>query len=573
MLKKATTLLLCVLLSFLSFAQNNKINVINRSEVSTDPQNKKILLEEFTGIHCGNCPDGHAMAKKLHTAKPEDVFIIAVHAGYYATPGADQADLRTDDGIELHDFFGADSYPSGMVNRIPYENEYAISRSLWAKQARIIISDIAPVNLMVNCEYDDFYEKITVTVDGYWVEDSPSDSARLSVALLQNNIQAYQAGSGIGDDYIHQHILRDYITDALGDLITTNKKGEYFTATYTYTLPEDYRGVVVVPEQLELIAFVTENEANVLNVASKKLSHSSFELTMEAEISEPKIPIGRNYAYSFLEMYLENKSTTPITSATFDVELNGVVKQTEWTGNIDALSTKEISIPIDWSAQTDDNEWKVTLTAINGEKYDGNKIKGSFGEIVQAPTEMTVKIKTDSYSDDNRWMIKDANGNIIEEFEGFTNGTAEEKVFEATLKGGNIYCVEVTDIWGDGIKTPRGYIKIYNKDNSLVAQNLEISDFGWRTFIKVVEETNEEEEDDNTNVNEFEHNGINIVYTNDKININNCQNFIVNIYDMSGRCVMSHENQDIISTEELNNGVYLINIITSNSNKTFKITK
>ena len=573
MLKKATTLLLCVLLSFLSFAQNNKINVINRSEVSTDPQNKKILLEEFTGIHCGNCPDGHAMAKKLHTAKPEDVFIIAVHAGYYATPGADQADLRTDDGIELHDFFGADSYPSGMVNRIPYGNEYAISRSLWAKQARIIISDIAPVNLMVNCEYDDFYEKITVTVDGYWVEDSPSDSARLSVALLQNNIQAYQAGSGIGDDYIHQHILRDYITDALGDLITTNKKGEYFTATYTYTLPEDYRGVVVVPEQLELIAFVTENEANVLNVASKKLSHSSFELTMEAEISEPKIPIGRNYAYSFLEMYLENKSTTPITSATFDVELNGVVKQTEWTGNIDALSTEEISIPIDWTAQTDDNDWKVTLTAINGEKYDGNNIKGSFGEAVQSPAEIIVKIKTDDFSDDNRWMIKDIDGTIVEEFDGFTDGAAEEKEFDVTLEVGKTYCIEVTDVWGNGIKTPRGYIKIYNKDNSLVAQNLEISDFGWRTFIKVVEETNEEEEEDNTNVNEFEHNKINIVYTNDKININNCQNFIVNIYDMSGRCVMSHENQDIISTEELNNGVYLVNIITSNSNKTFKITK
>ena len=573
MLKKATTLLLCVLLSFLSFAQNNEINVINRSEVSTDPQNKKILLEEFTGIHCGNCPDGHAMAKKLHTAKPEDVFIIAVHAGYYATPGADQADLRTDDGIELHDFFGADSYPSGMVNRIPYGNEYAISRSLWAKQARIIISDIAPVNLMVNCEYDDFYEKITVTVDGYWVEDSPSDSARLSVALLQNNIQAYQAGSGIGDDYIHQHILRDYITDALGDLITTNKKGEYFTATYTYTLPEDYRGVVVVPEQLELIAFVTENEANVLNVASKKLSHSSFELTMEAEISEPKIPIGRNYAYSFLEMYLENKSTTPITSATFDVELNGVVKQTEWTGNIDALSTEEISIPIDWTAQTDDNDWKVTLTAINGEKYDGNNIKGSFGEAVQSPAEIIVKIKTDDFSDDNRWMIKDIDGTIVEEFDGFTDGAAEEKEFDVILEVGKTYCIEVTDVWGNGIKTPRGYIKIYNKDNSLVAQNLEISDFGWRTFIKVVEETNEEEEEDNTNVNEFEHNGINIVYTNDKININNCQNFIVNIYDMSGRCVMSHENQDIISTEELNNGVYLINIITSNSNKTFKITK
>lgn len=568
MLRKIlTSLVLCIFILPNSFAQNNEISV------STDPQNKKILLEEFTGIHCGNCPDGHAMAKKLQIAKPGEVFIIAIHAGHYSEPGLDQADLRTEDGIEIHDFFPISGYPSGMINRTKYEGKYVINRSLWSRHAKGINSETAPVNLMIKCEYDDFYEEISITVNGYWVEDSPSDSARLSVALLQNNIQAYQAGSGIGNEYMHQHVLRDYITDAFGDLIETNKKGEYFTATYTYKLPEDYRGVVVVPEQLELIAFVTENESNILNVTSKKLSHPSFEIPMEAEISEPKIPIGRNYAYSFLEMYLENKSTTPITSATFDVELNGVVKQTEWSGEVDALSIKAIYIPIDWSAQIDDNEWQVTLTAINGEEYKGNKIKGTFGEIVPAPTEIVVKIKTDNFSDDNRYMIKDTDGNIVEEFTGFTDGTAEEKEFEVTLEKDKTYCIEVTDAWGDGIKTPRGYIKIYNKDNSLVSQNLEISDFGWRTFINIIEEENEEEEEDGTNVNEIEHNNINIVYTNDNVIINNCQDFKINIYDMSGRCLMSRENENCISTEELGNGVYLVNIITSNSNNTFKITK
>ena len=27
--------------------------------VSTSPENKKIILEEYTGIHCTYCPDGH----------------------------------------------------------------------------------------------------------------------------------------------------------------------------------------------------------------------------------------------------------------------------------------------------------------------------------------------------------------------------------------------------------------------------------------------------------------------------------------------------------------------------------
>ena len=222
-------------------------------------------------------------------------------------------------------------------------------------------------------------------------------------------------------------------------------------------------------------------------------------------------------------------------------------------------------------------------------------IKGTFGAVVQSPKEIIVKIKTDNFSKDNRFMIKDINGNIVDEFEGFTNGTAEEKTFEASLEAGNTYCIEVTDIWGDGIKTPRGHIKIYDTDNNLVTQNLDISDFGWRTFLNVIENENEDEnedenngededenedngEDENenediTNVNEIEHNGINIVYTNNNIIINNCQDFRVNVYDMSGRCLMSHENESLISTEVLDNGIYIVNVITSNSNKTFKITK
>mgnify|MGYP001317457731 FL=1 len=41
-------------------------------EVPTTVQKKNILLEEFTGIHCGNCPDGHAIANTLATFHPEN---------------------------------------------------------------------------------------------------------------------------------------------------------------------------------------------------------------------------------------------------------------------------------------------------------------------------------------------------------------------------------------------------------------------------------------------------------------------------------------------------------------------
>jgi hypothetical protein len=39
--------------------------------VSTSPENKKIILEEYTGIHCTYCPDGHEIAQSLKDANPD----------------------------------------------------------------------------------------------------------------------------------------------------------------------------------------------------------------------------------------------------------------------------------------------------------------------------------------------------------------------------------------------------------------------------------------------------------------------------------------------------------------------
>lgn len=535
----------------------------NDFNVSTKPENKKFLIEEFTGIKCGNCPDGHAMAKDLQLAKENEAFIIAIHAGHYAEPSPDQIDLRTDDGLTIHNFYGANSYPSGMVNRREYYDNIIVGRSSWVMIARETNAEIAPVNLWLDLSYDDFTEEIDITVEGYWTEDAPSDEPKLSVALLQNNIQGFQAGSGVSDEYMHQHVLRDYITDALGDTITKCKKGDFFSKSYTYALPSDYKGVVVVPEQLEIIAFVSETESNILNVAGKKLTHSSFKLPLEASIAEPKIPVGKNYFFSFMELYLENKSTETITSASFDVELNKTTKTVEWTGNVPALSMKQISIPVDWiETQVEENDWTITLVALNGEDYKGNKIKGSFDDPVVATNDIKIKIKCDNYSDDNSFVIKDIDGNVIEEFEGFTHGTAEELEFEMNLKKG-YYCLEVTDIWGDGITSPRGHVKIYSDEDKLITQGMEIKRFGWRVFLNVEENLNINEAEDETK----------ITYVDDHIFIDENDDFSVAIYDISGRSVMKGENINNINMSDFNEGTYIVNVITSYSNKIFKLIK
>ncbi|MCB0453277.1 MAG: hypothetical protein KDC94_10420, partial [Aequorivita sp.] len=54
--------------------------------VSTSPQDQNVVLEEFTGIHCVFCPQGHAIAKAIQDANPDRVTLINIHQGGYAVP-------------------------------------------------------------------------------------------------------------------------------------------------------------------------------------------------------------------------------------------------------------------------------------------------------------------------------------------------------------------------------------------------------------------------------------------------------------------------------------------------------
>ena len=58
-LMKKVRLLASVLLSSMSLTSL-------AYEVSTEIQWKNVLLEDFTGIHCPNCPDGHIILHDLN---------------------------------------------------------------------------------------------------------------------------------------------------------------------------------------------------------------------------------------------------------------------------------------------------------------------------------------------------------------------------------------------------------------------------------------------------------------------------------------------------------------------------
>ena len=53
-----------IVLSFLGLFAAFAVGAQTPQFVSTEAANKNVVLEEFTGINCGFCPDGHKIVKE-----------------------------------------------------------------------------------------------------------------------------------------------------------------------------------------------------------------------------------------------------------------------------------------------------------------------------------------------------------------------------------------------------------------------------------------------------------------------------------------------------------------------------
>lgn len=231
---------------------------------STAPENKNVVLEDFTGVRCGYCPDGHVRAKALSDANPGRIVIIAVHAGPYAAPMAGWADFTTSFGQALVDQSSVTGYPAGTINRRVWTKPQttgglAMSRGEWANASAPILAEVSPVNIGIKKTYNSSTRELAVSVELYYTADG-NVANNLNVALLENKVMSKQSGgTPDANNYEQNHILRNFLTGQWGEAIGVHKKGEYVTKTYKYTVPAN-----VNMDNADVAAYVAEGNKNII---------------------------------------------------------------------------------------------------------------------------------------------------------------------------------------------------------------------------------------------------------------------------------------------------------------------
>ncbi len=236
---------------------------------------KQVLLEDFTGHKCVNCPEWGIFAHELAQELDHKLIIIAVHAGYYATPDASgdyTADLRTDAGETLYNDFQIFANPTGLIDRDEYNGSMLIYPDSWELAVNAQLEKESVATLSVK---NKFYPNLnTVVIDLKAVALSDLEGKyKVCVYLTEDHVISPQKNNNpeVGPtpdwlDFEHMGLLRDAINTTYGAYVSATGEmvtGEIYSKEYVYRLNDDW-----VPANCNVIVYLyNENTWEIIQVA------------------------------------------------------------------------------------------------------------------------------------------------------------------------------------------------------------------------------------------------------------------------------------------------------------------
>lgn len=435
--------------------------------VGTDPENKNVVLEEFTGIHCTYCPDGHAIAQGIYDMHPEDVILVNVHVGPFAAPSGGEPDYRTPWGAALDGQAGVAGYPAGTVNRHLFpgwgqQGGTAMSRNYWVAASDQIMASESYLN--VGCEsFLTAAGQLTVNVEVYYTGDSPESVNFLNVAILQNNVFGPQTGGGAGNNYQHMHMLRHFITGQWGVEITETTEGSLYSNTFTYDIPADYNGVPVVLEDLDVVAYVAEGHQEIVS-GTKGTVTMEAAYDYDATVSEVFFPLSQACAGDLApRIEIKNYGDVTMTSATIEYSVNeGDLYTYEWTGELEYTHTEEIVLPgVPYDMETE-NSLTISITNPNGETDENpnnNESVTNFEAATETSTSLEMQLFVGAWAHEISWEFVNGEGEVLAEGDNYE--TNEVVNMELPIAGSGCYTFYLYDSGNDGF-AGGGYLKIYD---------------------------------------------------------------------------------------------------------------
>jgi hypothetical protein len=211
---------------------------------------QNILIEDYTGHLCGNCPPAAEKITELKDLYGDRLLSMAVHSGSFAITQIPPYtyDFRTPEGNELDAYFGVSNAgnPNGMINRITYAGGKIASWGSWAGHVSdIVVQNKFPdAGIKIENTYTAADTTLKIKVKTCFLNDLPG-TYKMCVYLLEDSVQNWQkwyfhVPEDI-PDYWHHHVLRGSANGTWGDLLTPSTRESIIEKNYSMPVKNEYR--------------------------------------------------------------------------------------------------------------------------------------------------------------------------------------------------------------------------------------------------------------------------------------------------------------------------------------------
>ena len=547
--------------------------------VSTEPANRNVIIEEFTGRGCQYCPDGHRIANEIMANNPNRVWAINVHAGGYAMTS--YPNFNTTDGNTIHGGFTISGYPTGVVNRSTAAGQ---NRGAWSGLANTQLNQQAECNVAGVARINLDTRVATITVEVYYTGNSSVSENYLTVAMLQDSILGSQSGSSynpsqiVNGTYCHMHVLRDVITpNAWGEAISPTTQGTLITKTYEYQIPESIgnpNGVAVNLDHIFFLAWVSERYQGTPTrpiLTACKLVRSTVTdqpiYPMISELHQQEVAqCSHTKGFSFM---LTNIGTETLTSVKCHATIAGSSKDFEWTGELPSEGVTDVVFDMDIPNGT--YSGTLAITEANGTPFEStlafNAECDDWPEVIETNdfTDIRIYIVQDQFGEQITWNLINSSGEIIAEGGPYqhlvgSNATQINVAHITDMPTNECYLFRIYDSNEDGICCSHGEGYYYFKDSN--GNRFIEGDGNYGAMAKELFSIHKS----GYGVDETETSNI-IVYpnpANSKIFVEGENIGTVEVYNSLGQKVATVDGSEntTVDVASFENGIYLVRVIT-----------
>ena len=177
---------------------------------------KTVLIKDFTGVRCVNCPAAAEAVHELqHEIGEDHVIIMSVHAGYLAQPVGQFPDFTTPEGTA---WYGDNSSnPLFSVDHVALTD----GNTLYVEQVDTPLSDALAeqqtFEIFTAVSYDEESRLLNMEADVVAVAEVDGDF-HVTMCILEDSIVGRQVvPGGVDTAYVFRNVFRGTVNGADGD--------------------------------------------------------------------------------------------------------------------------------------------------------------------------------------------------------------------------------------------------------------------------------------------------------------------------------------------------------------------